>query len=250
MAPTPLKAALARMKSAAAAVRGPGPAARNRPRVAPNPAGPGRKVRAPWSCFRAMRRCSRPTRSARLLDTHAEAGAAATVITANLPRPFGYGRIVRTGGRITKIVEERDASDAQRKITEINSGIYAFALEPLFKALDSLGTANNQGEYYLPDLVAIYRKQRKPVATYTVSRAGRGPRHQQSNRTRRGQQHGPPAEKRRVDGRRRYAHRPGHHLRRRRRRRWPRHGDSPVRVSRGVDARLARLARSTPAPAS
>jgi bifunctional UDP-N-acetylglucosamine pyrophosphorylase/glucosamine-1-phosphate N-acetyltransferase len=106
-----------------------------------------------------------------LLDSHAAAGAAATVITAKLPRPFGYGRIVRTGGRMTKIVEERDASDAQRKITEINSGIYAFALEPLFKALDSLSTANNQGEYYLPDLVAVYRKQRKPVATYTVTRA-------------------------------------------------------------------------------
>ena len=106
-----------------------------------------------------------------LLQTHSEAGAAATVITAKLSRPFGYGRIVRTGGRMTKIVEERDASDAQRKITEINSGIYAFALEPLFKALDGLGTANNQGEYYLPDLVSVYRKQRKPVATYTVSRS-------------------------------------------------------------------------------
>ena len=110
-----------------------------------------------------------------LLKTHAEAGAAATVATAHLPRPFGYGRIVRTspssGSRISKIVEERDASDVQRKITEINSGIYAFALEPLFKALDGLGTANKQGEYYLPDLVAIYRKQRKTVTTYTVLRA-------------------------------------------------------------------------------
>jgi bifunctional UDP-N-acetylglucosamine pyrophosphorylase/glucosamine-1-phosphate N-acetyltransferase len=106
-----------------------------------------------------------------LLKTHAEAGAAATVITARLPRPFGYGRIVRTKGQISKIVEERDASDTQRKITEINSGIFAFALEPLFKALDSLGTANDQGEYYLTDLVGIYRKQRKPVATYTVANA-------------------------------------------------------------------------------
>jgi bifunctional UDP-N-acetylglucosamine pyrophosphorylase/glucosamine-1-phosphate N-acetyltransferase len=108
---------------------------------------------------------------AALLDTHGEAAAAATVITANLPRPYGYGRVVRANGRMTKIVEERDASDAQRAITEINSGIYAFALEPLFKALGSLGTANNQGEYYLPDLIGVYRKQRKPVATYTVSRA-------------------------------------------------------------------------------
>jgi len=105
-----------------------------------------------------------------LLAAHSEAGAAATVVTADFPRPFGYGRIVRTNGRISKIVEERDASDAQRKITEINSGIYAFALEPLFTALDAIGTANNQGEYYLPDLVAIYRKQRKPVATSIVTR--------------------------------------------------------------------------------
>jgi bifunctional UDP-N-acetylglucosamine pyrophosphorylase/glucosamine-1-phosphate N-acetyltransferase len=106
---------------------------------------------------------------AALLETHAQAGAAATVITANPPRPYGYGRIVRVNGRITKIVEERDASDAQRAITEINSGIYAFALEPLFKALGSLSTANNQGEYYLPDLIGVYRKQRKPIATYTVA---------------------------------------------------------------------------------
>jgi bifunctional UDP-N-acetylglucosamine pyrophosphorylase / glucosamine-1-phosphate N-acetyltransferase len=103
-----------------------------------------------------------------LLATHREAGAAATVVTANVERPFGYGRIVRTAGKISKIVEERDASDAQRKITEINSGIYAFAIEPLFKALDTIGTANKQGEYYLPDLIAIYRKGRKPVATFTV----------------------------------------------------------------------------------
>ena len=83
----------------------------------------------------------------------------------------------------------------QRKITEINSGIYAFALEPLFKALDGVGTANKQGEYYLPDLVAIYRKQRKTVTTFTVAAGRRDPRHQQPNRARRGQQHGPPAEK-------------------------------------------------------
>jgi bifunctional UDP-N-acetylglucosamine pyrophosphorylase/glucosamine-1-phosphate N-acetyltransferase len=106
-----------------------------------------------------------------LLATHTESSAAATVITANLTRPFGYGRIVRTAGRISKIVEERDTSPAQKAITEINSGIYAFDLEPLFAALDSIGTANKQGEYYLPDLVAIYRKQKRTVATWTVGRA-------------------------------------------------------------------------------
>jgi bifunctional UDP-N-acetylglucosamine pyrophosphorylase/glucosamine-1-phosphate N-acetyltransferase len=103
-----------------------------------------------------------------LLATHEEAAAAATVITANFPRPFGYGRIVRTSGKISKIVEERDATSAQKAITEINSGIYAFDLAPLFAALDSIGTANKQGEYYLPDLIAIYRKQKRAIATWTV----------------------------------------------------------------------------------
>ena len=106
-----------------------------------------------------------------LLQTHTEAGAPATVITTHLPRPFGYGRIVRTKGNISKIVEERDASDTQRKITEINSGIFAFALEPLFKALGLADSANNHDEFYLADLVGIYRKQRKPVASYTVANA-------------------------------------------------------------------------------
>jgi bifunctional UDP-N-acetylglucosamine pyrophosphorylase/glucosamine-1-phosphate N-acetyltransferase len=105
-----------------------------------------------------------------LLSTHTEAAAAATVVTANFARPFGYGRIIRSSGRISKIVEERDASPAQRAISEINSGIYAFDLGPLFGALDAIGTANNQGEYYLPDLVGIYRKQKRPVATFTVER--------------------------------------------------------------------------------
>jgi len=106
-----------------------------------------------------------------LLEAHTDAGAAATVITANLPRPFGYGRIVRTSGRITRIVEERDTSPTQKAITEINSGIYAFDLGSLFAALDSIGTANTQNEYYLPDLVAIYRKQKRVVTTWTVARA-------------------------------------------------------------------------------
>jgi len=106
-----------------------------------------------------------------LLATHQEAAAAATVITATFPRPFGYGRIVRTSGKISKIVEERDTTTAQKAITEINSGIYAFDLAPLFAALDSIGTSNKQGEYYLPDLIAIYRKQKRAVATWTVQRA-------------------------------------------------------------------------------
>ncbi|MCA1583929.1 MAG: bifunctional UDP-N-acetylglucosamine diphosphorylase/glucosamine-1-phosphate N-acetyltransferase GlmU, partial [Acidobacteria bacterium] len=108
---------------------------------------------------------------ARLLSAHDAQDAAATVLTAIADRPYGYGRIVRTQGRITRIVEERDASPAQREIKEINSGIYAFALGPLFEALKTVGVENAQAEYYLPDLVAIYRRRRRPVGTYTVDDA-------------------------------------------------------------------------------
>jgi bifunctional UDP-N-acetylglucosamine pyrophosphorylase / glucosamine-1-phosphate N-acetyltransferase len=106
-----------------------------------------------------------------LLRTHREADAAATVLTAAVQRPYGYGRIVRNQGRLTRIVEERDASAAQREIREINSGIYAFALEPLFEALEKIGADNAQGEYYLPDLIAIYRRRRRIVTTYTIANA-------------------------------------------------------------------------------
>jgi bifunctional UDP-N-acetylglucosamine pyrophosphorylase/glucosamine-1-phosphate N-acetyltransferase len=90
------------------------------------------------------------------------------VLTATVERPYGYGRIVRTKGAIARIVEERDASPAERAIREINSGVYAFDLEPLFPALQSVASQNAQGEYYLPDLVAIYRRRGRPVATVSV----------------------------------------------------------------------------------
>ena len=71
-------------------------------------------------------------------------------------------------GRIARIVEERDASPAERQLHEINSGIYAFDLEPLFDALRSIASHNAQGEYYLTDLVGIYRRRKLPVETLTV----------------------------------------------------------------------------------
>jgi bifunctional UDP-N-acetylglucosamine pyrophosphorylase/glucosamine-1-phosphate N-acetyltransferase len=106
-----------------------------------------------------------------LVDTHTEAKAAATVLTAEVERPYGYGRIVRNNGRISRIVEERDATPAQRELREINSGIYAFDLEPLFEALRAINSENAQGEYYLPDLVSIYRKQKRAVTTFTIANA-------------------------------------------------------------------------------
>jgi len=108
-----------------------------------------------------------------LVDRHTSARAAATVVTALVDAPQGYGRIVRgsteSGEQIARIVEERDASPAERQIREINSGIYAFSLDGLFDAVRSIAAENAQKEYYLPDLVQIYRRQGLVVETVTVS---------------------------------------------------------------------------------
>jgi bifunctional UDP-N-acetylglucosamine pyrophosphorylase/glucosamine-1-phosphate N-acetyltransferase len=106
-----------------------------------------------------------------LADAHRHAAAAATVVTAVLDDPRGYGRIVRHGEQIARIVEEKDASPAEREIREINSGIYAFDLDGLFDALRGIAAENAQHEYYLPDLVAIYRSRGRAVGTCTVADA-------------------------------------------------------------------------------
>src|SRR5712691_6550854 len=103
-----------------------------------------------------------------LVDRHHSTGAAATVLTAVVEDPRGYGRIVRSGEQIARIVEERDASSAERGIREINSGVYVFALEGLFDAVRAIAAENAQREYYLPDLVAIFRQLGRGVETMTV----------------------------------------------------------------------------------
>jgi bifunctional UDP-N-acetylglucosamine pyrophosphorylase/glucosamine-1-phosphate N-acetyltransferase len=103
-----------------------------------------------------------------LVTVHRGAQAAATVVTATVERPFGYGRIVRVDGEPARIVEERDASPTERQIREINSGIYAFDMAPLFEALRGIATHNAQGEYYLTDLVAIYRRRKLTVKSVLV----------------------------------------------------------------------------------
>jgi bifunctional UDP-N-acetylglucosamine pyrophosphorylase/glucosamine-1-phosphate N-acetyltransferase len=113
-----------------------------------------------------------------LLARHQATRAAATVITALVRDPRGYGRVIRSarsgcadpsGQQIARIVEEKDATPAERQISEINSGIYAFALEGLFDAVRSIAAQNAQNEYYLPDLVAVFRQRELGVETVTVS---------------------------------------------------------------------------------
>ena len=113
----------------------------------------------------------RPATLTRLHEAHVRSGAAATVLTAVVANPQGYGRIVRASGQIAAIVEHKDASDEQRAIREINSGIYAFDLAPLFGALREIGSSNAQGEYYLPDLVTIYRGRGLHVETVVLDDA-------------------------------------------------------------------------------
>ena len=110
----------------------------------------------------------RPDTLQTLVRRHQETRAAATVLTAVVGDPSGYGRIVRDEGRISAIVEHKDATAEQRAIGEINSGIYAFDIAPLFGALREIGSANAQGEYYLPDLVQIYRGRGLTVETVTI----------------------------------------------------------------------------------
>jgi bifunctional UDP-N-acetylglucosamine pyrophosphorylase / glucosamine-1-phosphate N-acetyltransferase len=95
----------------------------------------------------------------RLLDAHAEADAAVTVLTSTAADPTGYGRILRTtDGEVTAIVEQADATAAQLAITEVNSGVYAFDAQTLRAALGELSSDNAQGELYLTDVVAIARR--------------------------------------------------------------------------------------------
>jgi bifunctional UDP-N-acetylglucosamine pyrophosphorylase / glucosamine-1-phosphate N-acetyltransferase len=105
----------------------------------------------------------RPGTVERLLERHRSTRAAATLLTANIENPDGYGRVVRRDGAVAQIVEHRDTTPEQRAIREINSGIYAFDLPPLFPALRAIGSSNAQREYYLPDLVRIFRQEGRGV---------------------------------------------------------------------------------------
>ena len=111
----------------------------------------------------------RPATLEQLVRTHERANAALTVLTATVSRPYGYGRIVRADGRLARIVEERDASASQRKLKEINSGIYALDLPPLFDAIREIPPTGASSEIYLPDLVRIYRRRKLPLETVEVA---------------------------------------------------------------------------------
>jgi bifunctional UDP-N-acetylglucosamine pyrophosphorylase/glucosamine-1-phosphate N-acetyltransferase len=102
---------------------------------------------------------------ANLLTTHEKARAACTILTVRMENPMGYGRIVRDDANaFHKIVEQKDASEDERQIREVNSGIYCFDSAKLFRALEQVRPTNSQGEYYLTDVPAIFRTNHERVA--------------------------------------------------------------------------------------
>ena len=106
----------------------------------------------------------RPPTLAKLVRAHRQEDAAASILTAVLDEPFGYGRVVRDkNDRVSRIVEEADATDEDRAINEVNTSIYCFRHGVLAPALRRLSPENAQGEYYLTDTIGVLHD-----AGYTV----------------------------------------------------------------------------------
>ncbi|WML29484.1 bifunctional UDP-N-acetylglucosamine diphosphorylase/glucosamine-1-phosphate N-acetyltransferase GlmU [Neobacillus sp. OS1-32] len=105
-----------------------------------------------------------------LFKHHEDTNAKATILTARIADPTGYGRIVRNDhGLVEKIVEHKDATEAERTINEINTGTYCFDNITLFDALKHVSNDNVQGEYYLPDVIEILKNQGEVVSAYQTN---------------------------------------------------------------------------------
>ncbi|MGT2911680.1 bifunctional UDP-N-acetylglucosamine diphosphorylase/glucosamine-1-phosphate N-acetyltransferase GlmU [Streptococcus cameli] len=104
-----------------------------------------------------------------LINFHVSHKNVATILTAQADNPFGYGRIIRNAdGEVIKIVEQKDANDFEKQIKEINTGTYLFENKRLFEALKEINTDNAQGEYYLTDVISIFRQAGEKVGAYIL----------------------------------------------------------------------------------
>jgi bifunctional UDP-N-acetylglucosamine pyrophosphorylase/glucosamine-1-phosphate N-acetyltransferase len=95
----------------------------------------------------------------RLVAHHRATRATATILTAVVAEPKGYGRVVRQGGRVKRVVEDRDATDDEKKVAEINTSVYCFEAERLWATLAEVKPDNDQGEYYLTDVIGILNRR-------------------------------------------------------------------------------------------
>ena len=107
-----------------------------------------------------------------LLRRHRDRTAVVTLLTASLEQPAGYGRVLRNAaGDITGVLEERDAAEPEKHIKEINAGIYAASPRFLFAALEEIGNRNQQGEYYLPDILGVALRRGERIETVRAAGA-------------------------------------------------------------------------------
>ena len=105
-----------------------------------------------------------------LFNYHEEGGFSSTILTSIMDDPAKYGRIIRNPqGKVEKIVEFKDCNEEEAKVKEINSGMYCFDIEDLLSRLSKLNNNNNQGEYYLTDVIEILKKENKKVGAIDVS---------------------------------------------------------------------------------
>lgn len=105
----------------------------------------------------------------KLLRKHKEEGNVATLLTTEMEQPFSYGRIIRSkNNEVEKIVEEKEATLQEKKIKEVNSGIYCFSSNILFKALHLVNPSNIKGEYYLTDVIKILKEQKCKIGAYKI----------------------------------------------------------------------------------
>ncbi|MDD7795064.1 bifunctional UDP-N-acetylglucosamine diphosphorylase/glucosamine-1-phosphate N-acetyltransferase GlmU [Clostridium sp. 'White wine YQ'] len=98
-----------------------------------------------------------------LINKHITEGNSATLLTSIIDNPAGYGRIIRSGDSVEKIVEHKDCNESELETKEINAGMYCFNIKSLVEALDKLSNDNAQGEYYLTDVIGILKNQEEKV---------------------------------------------------------------------------------------
>lgn len=105
-----------------------------------------------------------------MLQLHQQSGAAATILTASFDNPAGYGRIIRNeNGHVERIVEQKDCNAEEAAVKEINTGTYCFDNKKLFDALSKITNNNAQGEYYLTDVIAIFKNAGDIVQGYCTA---------------------------------------------------------------------------------
>ena len=104
-----------------------------------------------------------------LFKVHKESGNSATILTSILDDASGYGRIIRSGDEVLKIVEHKDCNEEELKVKEINSGMYCFEIESLVECLGKLSNNNSQGEYYLTDVIGMLKEKDEKVGALVIN---------------------------------------------------------------------------------